>query len=152
MILQVPVYEGSLSFSGTFGISGVSSWELTYPIPRHFWVDDVPFPFRWDMYPFPIQWWIWRLEATSDENRDGFLDMEKQLGSSRFLKWMVLMYVYAGILSPFGQGFKQKHPFEDVTMESIGLNGNMMWFFSVCRGAIFGGKMIYYTTATQASF
>ena len=25
------------------------SWELTYPLKRQFWVDDFPFPFRWDM-------------------------------------------------------------------------------------------------------
>ena len=28
-----------------------ASWELTYPLPfQYFWVDDVPFVFRWDMW------------------------------------------------------------------------------------------------------
>ena len=29
------------------------SWELTYPLKRQFWVDDFPFPSRWDMASFP---------------------------------------------------------------------------------------------------
>lgn len=29
----------------------LASWELTYPLPfQYFWVDDVPFVFRWDMW------------------------------------------------------------------------------------------------------
>ena len=30
-----------------------TSWELTHPFPKHFWVDEFPFPFRWDMWSFP---------------------------------------------------------------------------------------------------
>ncbi len=28
------------------------SWELTSPVPRHFWVDDFPFPVWWEMLPY----------------------------------------------------------------------------------------------------
>lgn len=113
--LNYSVYERNLSFLELLGYLGYVPWV-------------------WNgiclatQSPQKVAKWIWRLETTSDENWDGFwiLDLEEQLGSSRCLQWIMF---YVGIQSPFVQGFKQKHSFEDVSQwESTGLTGNMMWF------------------------
>ena len=43
----------SIGMPGWDLMTRISSWELTYPPPRHFWIDDFPFPVWWEMWSFP---------------------------------------------------------------------------------------------------
>ena len=55
-LLSVPFFSGCFFLQLRFRVEARTlSWELTYPrvIPRHFWVDDFPYPVWWNMLDLP---------------------------------------------------------------------------------------------------